>query len=229
MNSLYNLGLRQTASIQADIDKMVAGDSSAALQGQISASLSALSRTVDDYDSMAKREMIKAKQEKAVMRVQKFRSDYSELKAQFDSAKRQATDVRTVQQRSELLGPPGTRQRFPQGQPVPAESPFRGSTPEPLYASREQHALREHTFIQESNNQLDAYLAQGQAVLNNLVEQRQMLKGTQRRLLDAANTLGLSRNVIGWIEKRSTQDTYIFLVGALITFISFYYIWRWFH
>jgi hypothetical protein len=35
--------------------------------GQISASLSALSRTIDDYDSMAKREMIKAKQEKAVM------------------------------------------------------------------------------------------------------------------------------------------------------------------
>jgi hypothetical protein len=87
MNSLYNLGLRQTASIQADVDKMIAGDSSAALQGtlpayswsrvdtkanvetagQISASLSALSRTIDDYDSMAKREMIKAKQEKAVM------------------------------------------------------------------------------------------------------------------------------------------------------------------
>ena len=33
MNSLYNLGLRQTASIQADIDKLVAGDTSAALQG----------------------------------------------------------------------------------------------------------------------------------------------------------------------------------------------------
>ena len=61
---------------------------------------------------MAKREMIKAKQEKAFMfalpsfsvqrlrsdgfdmsrRVQKFRSDYMELKSQFDGAKRQATD-----------------------------------------------------------------------------------------------------------------------------------------
>jgi len=112
---------------------------------------------------------------------------------------------KSVQQRSELLGPPGTRQRFPQNQsqqPVPAESPFRGSTPDPLYASREQHALREHSFIQDTDNALDSYIAQGQAVLNNLVEQRQILKGTQRRLLDAANTLGLSRNVIGWIEKR---------------------------
>jgi hypothetical protein len=33
--------------------------------GQISASLAAMHRTIDDYDSMAKREMIKAKQEKA--------------------------------------------------------------------------------------------------------------------------------------------------------------------
>jgi hypothetical protein len=35
--------------------------------GQISASLAAMHRTVDDYDSMAKREIIKAKQEKAQM------------------------------------------------------------------------------------------------------------------------------------------------------------------
>jgi hypothetical protein len=39
------------------------------LLGQISASLAAMQRTIDDYDSMAKREMIKAKQEKALMLV----------------------------------------------------------------------------------------------------------------------------------------------------------------
>lgn len=38
-----------------------------AVTGQISASLSAMHRTIEDYDSMAKREIIKAKQEKAVM------------------------------------------------------------------------------------------------------------------------------------------------------------------
>jgi Golgi SNAP receptor complex protein 2 len=40
-------------------------------------------------------------------------------------------------------------------------------------------------------------------VLENLVEQRGILKGTQRRLLDAANTLGLSRETIGWVERRT--------------------------
>lgn len=88
MNSLYTQGVRQTNSIQADLERLRNGESSASLlgiftligpddmrvyalidsidiKGQISASLAAMNRTVDDYDSMAKREIIKAKQEKA--------------------------------------------------------------------------------------------------------------------------------------------------------------------
>jgi hypothetical protein len=65
MNSLYTLGVRQTNSIQADLERLRNGDCSA----QISASLAAMHRTVDDYDSMAKRELIKVKQEKAQMYV----------------------------------------------------------------------------------------------------------------------------------------------------------------
>lgn len=67
---------------------------------------------------------------------------------------------------------------------------------------RERHALQEHSFIQDAETRLDEFLAQGREVLDNLVDQRDMLKGTQRRLLDAANTLGLSRDVINWIERR---------------------------
>jgi Golgi SNAP receptor complex protein 2 len=69
--------------------------------------------------------------------------------------------------------------------------------------AREDFALREHTFLQESERSIDGYIAQGRAVLENLVEQRGILKGTQRRLLDAANTLGLSRETIGWVERRT--------------------------
>ena len=72
----------------------------------------------------------------------------------------------------------------------------------PEHHLREQHALREHSFIHNTEARLDDFIAQGRAVLDDLVEQRTMLKGTQRRLLDAANTLGLSRDVIGWIERR---------------------------
>lgn len=68
---------------------------------------------------------------------------------------------------------------------------------------REDYALREHSFIRESENHIDQYIAQGRAVLENLVEQRGMLKGAKTRLLDTANTLGLSRETISWVERRT--------------------------
>ncbi|KAI0081295.1 V-snare-domain-containing protein [Panus rudis PR-1116 ss-1] len=239
MNSLYTLGVRQTNSIQADLERLRNGETSAALLGQVSASLAAMSRTIDDYDSMAKRELIKAKQEKAMMRVAKFRADYAEFRSQFEKLKNE----REQAARSELLGassstvPPSAggdaRRRFmgPQGVPDASdvsESPFRGATPIPMSDMREQHALREHSFIQNTDTRLDDFIAQGRAVLDDLVDQRQVLKGTQRRLLDAANTLGLSRDVIGWIERRSTQDMYIFFAGAIFTFFCFWLIWHYF-
>ncbi|KAJ7497403.1 golgi SNAP receptor complex member bos1 [Mycena latifolia] len=246
MNSLYTSGVRQASSLQADLDRLRNGENSAALLGQISASLAAMNRTVDDYDSMAKREIIKAKQEKAQMRVQKFRTDYTELRSQFEQLKAQAAIDNAAAQRADLMtgastsSASDTRRRFqttsaehstlhpglrPQGDQH-AESPFRGPTPQPGFGTREQQALDEHTFIQNTEARLDDFLAQGREVLDNLRDQRNILKGTQRRLLDAANTLGLSRNVIGWIERRSTQDMYIFLGGAVFTFFCFYLIWR---
>jgi len=97
-----------------------------------------------------------------------------------------------------------------------------------MAASREDHALREHSFIQNTENALDAFIAQGRAVLDDLVDQRNVLRGTKKRLVDAANTLGMSRDVISWIERRSTQDMYIFVVGAIFTFFCFYLILRYF-
>lgn len=105
MNSLYSLGVRQTSSLNNDLDTMansaetsasLQGESSSAVRpsqlsclhtdcpplstfldfwdplvyvavpGQIAASLAALSRTIEDYDSLARKEMIAAKQEKAL-------------------------------------------------------------------------------------------------------------------------------------------------------------------
>ena len=89
----------------------------------------------------------------------------------------------------------------------PYSSLYKPNAPNPHFPSgpnaREDFALREHTFLQESERSIDAYIAQGQAALSNLVEQRGILKGTKTRLLDAANTLGLSRETIGWVERRT--------------------------
>jgi len=53
------------------------------------------------------------------------------------------------------------------------------------------------------------------------------LKQTRKRLLDAANTVGLSRELIGVIDRMSTQDTILFFGGAVLTLTAFYFIYRW--
>jgi Golgi SNAP receptor complex protein 2 len=88
--------------------------------------------------------------------------------------------------------------------------------------------LREGDFLKRTEGQLDEYIGRGMAVLDNLVEQRGFLKDAQRKVLDAGNTLGLSRDTIRFIERRTTQDKYIFYGGAIFTLVCFWYIYRWF-
>lgn len=75
MNSLYTLALRQSSSVQHDIEhlrrlRLSASGSSASdaggLRSQIGAGLDALARTADDYDEIARREIVQPKRDKAL-------------------------------------------------------------------------------------------------------------------------------------------------------------------
>ena len=87
-NSLFNSALRQSTAIRKDLDALAAaGSASPALQGQISASLASFSRTVDEYNKLAKQELVEAKQEKAYERVKTFRAEITEYRASFERIK----------------------------------------------------------------------------------------------------------------------------------------------
>lgn len=60
-------------------------------------------------------------------------------------------------------------------------------------------------------------LRTGQGVLENLKAQRDTIKGTHRRILDIANTLGLSNSTMRFIERRAYQDKFVLLGGIIIT------------
>lgn len=85
--------------------------------------------------------------------------------------------------------------------------------------TRETHALREQNFFASTNTALDEYIARGQAVLGDLGSQREMLKGTQKRLYSVANTLGVSGDTIRMIERRAKQDKWIFWAGVVVFFL----------
>jgi hypothetical protein len=85
--------------------------------------------------------------------------------------------------------------------------------------TRESHALREQSFIANTHAQLDEYLDRGRAVLGDLGQQRDILKGTQRRLYSVANTLGISGDTIRMVERRAKQDKWIFWGGVVVFFL----------
>ena len=60
--------------------------------GQISASLTSLSRTIDDYSETAKKELIPTKQEKAHERIKTFRSDLVDYRQTFNRLKKDRED-----------------------------------------------------------------------------------------------------------------------------------------
>lgn len=84
---------------------------------------------------------------------------------------------------------------------------------------REAHAFREQNFFSTTNQALDEYIARGQAVLGDLGQQREMLKGTQKRLYSVANTLGVSGDTIRMVERRAREDKWIFFAGVVIFFL----------
>ena len=63
------------------------------LTGQISASLTSLSRTIEDYTEVAKKELIPAKQEKARERLKTFRAELLDYRQSFDRLKKDREDA----------------------------------------------------------------------------------------------------------------------------------------
>lgn len=65
--------------------------------GQISASLTSFSRTIDDYSSLSKQELIPAKQELAFERLKNFRTELADYRQLFDRLRKEREDaVRTT-------------------------------------------------------------------------------------------------------------------------------------
>ncbi|KAF9547099.1 protein transport protein bos1 [Mortierella hygrophila] len=213
MNSLYNHALKQVNALQRDLEKFQTGeDTSVALQGQITATVNAFKRSIDDYDAMAKKEMIDAKREKAFARVTKFREDYDAFNRSFAQLKSREEQLSHGRNRTQLLERRQSRVN------VPVEHPYQATSGSPYL--QQAHAMRERDFAQRTGMQLDDMLHQGKAALDNLYQQKTMLKSTQRKMLDAANTLGLSRNVIQLIERRSSEDKWIFYAGVCVTLLA---------
>lgn len=242
-NPLFNSALKQSSSLRKDLDTFAQNPAtaSAALQGQISTSLTNLSRTLTDYENLSRNELSTEKKDKAAERLKNFRADLASYRIQFDELKKERDTAVHVDNRNELLGrrPYAANGSHSSGGVTP-ENPYAhaSSTVTSAFApahgnardglsfgsgaenyTRDEHALREQNFFSAANSQIDEFLDRGRAVLGDLGQQREMLKGTQKKLYSVANTLGVSGDTIRMVERRAKQDKWIFWAGALVFFL----------
>ncbi|KAF4467829.1 acyl-coenzyme A:6-aminopenicillanic-acid-acyltransferase precursor [Fusarium albosuccineum] len=233
MNISYNSALRQSKSLRAELSNLNAKpQASPAEIGNVSASIASFTKTLDEYQSLARQEIVPKKQEEAFERVKRFREDLSDFRTQVDSIKKVRDDAQHQSNRAELLG----RRPYnatPENPYANATTTTTHSTFQPRHSShqsgplttgspdemREAHAFREQNFFSNTNQALDEYIARGQAVLGDLGDQREMLKNTQKRLYNVANTLGVSGDTIRMVERRAREDKWIFFAGVIVFFL----------
>lgn len=189
------------------------------------------------------------KAEKGKERIANFRTELLDFRSKFAELKHEKEEAQQSQNRTELLGRRPHASHTPENPYSDAAiASGRGDNVNPLFrtknanfqpgqngnsyssyqspyglgadSDRESHALREQNFFGTANDTLDQYIARGRDVLSNLGDQREMLKGTQRKLYSVAGTLGISTNTIKMVENRARQDKWIFW-GGVVIFIVF--------
>ena len=72
-------------------------------------------------------------------------------------------------------------------------------------------------IFQRSNRGVDDLLNHGQTILETLRDQRGMMKGIRKKMLDVASMLGMSNTVMRLIERRSETDKYVLFGGTKIS------------
>ncbi|RSL65202.1 hypothetical protein CEP54_004330 [Fusarium duplospermum] len=232
MNISYNSALRQSKSLRAELSNLnTKPQASPAEIGNVSASIASFTKTLDEYQSLARQEIVPKKQDEAFERVKRFREDLSDFRSQVDSLKKVREDAQHQANRTELLGrrpynatpenpyanaTTTTQSTFQPRHSSQPSGPLTTGSPDEM---REAHAFREQNFFANTNQALDDYIARGQAVLGDLGQQREMMKNTQKRLYNVANTLGVSGDTIRMVERRAREDKWIFFAGVVIFFL----------
>ncbi|OQR92592.1 hypothetical protein THRCLA_08668 [Thraustotheca clavata] len=82
---------------------------------------------------------------------------------------------------------------------------------------------QEHNSLSRSSQMVSDITDLAYASLGNLSDQRDRMKGVQRKVLDVANRLGLSSSLLRVIERRDTVDKWI-VYGGMALVLGFMYI-----
>ncbi|CAE7038319.1 MEMB12 [Symbiodinium sp. CCMP2592] len=88
-----------------------------------------------------------------------------------------------------------------------------------------QGLVRENRSLRDSAAALDEVLEQAGSIFGNLVSQNKVLKNARRKLLDAANSIGVSQSLVNVIDRRQTGDKWLVYGGMALTLFILFSLW----
>ncbi|KAL2919015.1 Protein transport protein bos1 [Polyrhizophydium stewartii] len=225
---IFSNAIKLKTELQADVASLTTAPAYAAgdLQGRddaakrIQAGLASLQRSIADLEDLARREVTAIKRETTSGRAAKLRDEAAQIQTAIDSYRLQEQQRIAEEQRAQLLGADHVLNQRTHGH-AHAHGGLDGAGGNPHSEESTilmmDGLLREHTVLGTAEASIDQYLQIGRAALQELYDQRSMLKSTQKRLLDIANQLGLSATVIRFIEQRTAADRQILFAGIIVT------------
>ncbi|KAJ3410155.1 protein transport protein bos1 [Chytridiales sp. JEL 0842] len=178
-NILYNNAMKQVHQLRTDFEKLESQSSDPNSgsflnrTGHIQTQLQSLHRAAQDIEDIAKREITTVKREKALTRAAQVRGEYQSIKEGFDAWKVREQAKIAAKEREDLLG--GLSKR-------PGKDHL--SDPNAAGSSTTDHSailmmdglLKENAVLESSGGKLDEYITMGRTALQELYDQRGMLK-----------------------------------------------------
>ena len=171
-------------------------------------SLDELSRQLELMNQLVMRER-PAQREVWKRKIQELRVEADGVRRQGDHYDRIVnTNVRQQRERDELL----TRRKKHKG--------FSSANERDM-----SNLADEAKSWNQSQNMVNDLIANGEASLNNLVEQRQRMTGVSRFLGQIDDRLGISNSTMKIFERRDIIDAYLVAAMSVVTLIMIYFTW----
>lgn len=221
---LYNTAKKQVSQIERDLAKLSSATDLTPAEpiiiNKLTAAMTTLQKTSNDLTEIARNEITSIQRDKASAWAESIRLDCARLRGQYDEQRKIEQERRDRIDRTTLLQG-GASNSFNRRQ---SNAPDGSSSTVPSSILTMDYMLRERGTIQNSRKAVNDYVDISRNALQDLYEQRELLKGSQRKILNVANSLGLSSTVIKYIEQRTATDNYILFGGLLFTCILMYLI-----
>ncbi|KAI8868805.1 hypothetical protein GQ42DRAFT_163878 [Ramicandelaber brevisporus] len=221
MNAALASATRQCNLLSASISKLESYSSSDAAFdtdcAQITNDLSVLKTALAECRRLAQQELAPARRQHGLERTSALVATSSELQARFDQTKGKIHRQRAaVEQRNELF-------HRPSGSAAAASAETENGG-----GGGGAMAIEMGDFLHRSEQAIEGFIDVSRASLGALREQRKVIRGARERMINTAETLGVSRSVIRFIDRRVTEDKWIFWVGVIIVIVFIYYAFRFF-